>query len=125
MVVNDTHSVFLMSVVPVTFGPIWPWFRTAPITISSRTGTGPRFADPWCRALRQITHSQLVTTWRKDCITDAGDICGIALYPCGHLVMWKQTGCDAKVWQLKTLLFFLTDSDSDFENEDSEDEWSD
>jgi len=29
MVFNGTRSVFLMSVVPVTFGPIWSWFRTA------------------------------------------------------------------------------------------------
>jgi len=29
MVVNCTRSVFFMSVVSVTFGPIWPWFRTA------------------------------------------------------------------------------------------------
>jgi len=28
MIVNDTSSVFLVAVVPVTFGPIWPWFRT-------------------------------------------------------------------------------------------------
>jgi len=28
MVVNGSHSVFLMSVVPVTFEPICPWFRT-------------------------------------------------------------------------------------------------
>jgi len=27
MAVNGTRSVFLLSVVPVTFGPIWPWFR--------------------------------------------------------------------------------------------------
>jgi len=29
MAVNATRSVFLMSVVPVTSGPILPWFRTA------------------------------------------------------------------------------------------------
>jgi len=29
IVVNGTRSVFLMPVVPDTFGPIWPWFRTA------------------------------------------------------------------------------------------------
>ena len=29
MVVNGTRSVFIRSVVPVTFRPIWPWFRTA------------------------------------------------------------------------------------------------
>jgi len=29
MVINGNCIVFLMSVVPVTFGPIWPWFRTA------------------------------------------------------------------------------------------------
>jgi len=29
MVINGTRSVFLMSVLPVTFGPIWHWFLTA------------------------------------------------------------------------------------------------
>jgi len=29
MLVNGTRSAFLMSVVPVTFGPICPWFCTA------------------------------------------------------------------------------------------------
>jgi len=29
MVVNGTRTVFLMAVVPVTFGPIGLWFRTA------------------------------------------------------------------------------------------------
>ena len=29
MAVNGTRSVFRMAVVPDTFGPIWPWFRTA------------------------------------------------------------------------------------------------
>jgi len=29
MVVNATRTVFLMSVAPVTFGSIWPWFPTA------------------------------------------------------------------------------------------------
>jgi len=28
MIVNGIYSVFLASVVLVTFGPIWPWFRT-------------------------------------------------------------------------------------------------
>jgi len=28
-VISGTRSTFLMSVVPVTFGLIWPWFRTA------------------------------------------------------------------------------------------------
>jgi len=28
LLVNGTRSVFLMSVVPVTFGRIWPWFVT-------------------------------------------------------------------------------------------------
>jgi len=29
MVFNGIRSVFFMSVVSVTFGPIWSWFRTA------------------------------------------------------------------------------------------------
>jgi len=26
---SGTRNVFLTSVIPVTFGPAWPWFRTA------------------------------------------------------------------------------------------------
>jgi len=44
------ECVILMSVVSVTLGPIWPWFRTArqqfhgPVPVQVR---GPVFADPW------------------------------------------------------------------------------
>ena len=48
LVFKGTRNVFLMSVVPVTFGPIWPWFRTArwQFIHGSAAGRGPLFADP-------------------------------------------------------------------------------
>ena len=36
MAASDTLSVFLMSVVPVTFGPIWPWYRTDRHRVAAR-----------------------------------------------------------------------------------------
>ena len=48
MVVNGIRSVFLISVVPATFGPIWPWFRTAQQQFlhGPALGLGPVFANP-------------------------------------------------------------------------------
>jgi len=39
----------LMSVVPVTFGSIWPWFSMAwkQFLYGPALGHGPIFADPW------------------------------------------------------------------------------
>jgi len=45
MVVKGTRSVFLVSVVPATFGPIWPWFRTA----QQQFLHVPVFTDPCSR----------------------------------------------------------------------------
>jgi len=47
--VNDTRGVFLMSVVPVNFGPIRLWFHTAgeQFLHGPSPGHGPVFTDPW------------------------------------------------------------------------------
>jgi len=47
MVLNGTRSLLLVPVVPVTFGPIWPWFRTSrqQFLHEPTAGRGPVFAD--------------------------------------------------------------------------------
>jgi len=56
MAVNGTHSVFLPSAVPDTFGPIRLWFLMAQ-TVSSQTDTGPRPGA--CRPLLQASSNAL------------------------------------------------------------------
>jgi len=48
MVADGARKVFLMSVVPVSFGLICPWFRTAwqQFLHKPALARGPVFADP-------------------------------------------------------------------------------
>ena len=64
MVFNGTHSVFLVSVVTVTFGRIWPWFRTArqQFLHGPAPVRGPIFDDP-C-VCRQLARCRDVTKMR-------------------------------------------------------------
>jgi len=61
MVVNGTRSLFLMSVVPVTFGPIWPWFCRArqQFLHGQAPDRGPVFVDPCLRIYKRL---QMLTT---------------------------------------------------------------
>jgi len=66
MVLNGTRSLLLVPVVPVTFGPIWPWFRTSrqQFLHEPTAGRGPVFADNLGHPRWLRTSTVIVFSWR-------------------------------------------------------------